>query len=88
MVDKLIAKYPSHGFVIDRTEAKTLFKIVESPTPQMREVYEIFRSLAKMTLAKDEDSWVFFVSTEPQPPVTEPPATEKGAQHAEQGKDG
>ncbi|MQJ01441.1 SppA protein, partial [Escherichia coli] len=28
---KLIASYPSHGFVIDRKEAKELFKCVEHP---------------------------------------------------------
>lgn len=31
---KLVAMYPSHGFVIDRKEARTLFKRVRAPDPQ------------------------------------------------------
>jgi hypothetical protein len=31
-LDRLISQYPTHGFVIDRTEAQTLFKKVRKPT--------------------------------------------------------
>lgn len=30
-LDRLVSKYPSHGFVIDRSEAKELFKSVRAP---------------------------------------------------------
>lgn len=39
---KLIASYPSHGFVIDRKEAKELFKCVESPSGLTEMLYELF----------------------------------------------
>ncbi|EFE22803.1 hypothetical protein EDWATA_02175 [Edwardsiella tarda ATCC 23685] len=39
---KLIASYPSHGFVIDRKEAKELFKCVESPSGFTEALYELF----------------------------------------------
>jgi Serine dehydrogenase proteinase len=32
-LDKLIHTYPTHGFVIDRAEARNLFERVEAPTP-------------------------------------------------------
>ena len=32
-LEKLVSSYPDHGFVIDRTEAKTLFHHVRKPTP-------------------------------------------------------
>lgn len=39
---KLIASYPSHGFVIDRKEARELFHHVESPSGYAEALYEIF----------------------------------------------
>lgn len=39
---KLIASYPSHGFVIDRKEARELFKCVESPSGMTEMLYEFF----------------------------------------------
>ncbi|KHS77821.1 SDH family Clp fold serine proteinase [Pectobacterium brasiliense] len=39
---KLIASYPSHGFVIDRKEARELFKHVESPKGTTESLYEFF----------------------------------------------
>ncbi|HDL7851564.1 TPA: SppA protein [Yersinia enterocolitica] len=39
---KLIASYPSHGFVIDRKEARELFRDVESPSGQSELLYEFF----------------------------------------------
>lgn len=35
---RLIAGYPSHGFVIDRKEAKTLFNNVDHPTPHEEKI--------------------------------------------------
>ncbi|HBC7448621.1 SppA protein [Serratia marcescens] len=39
---KLIASYPSHGFVIDRKEARELFKCVEAPSGITESLYEYF----------------------------------------------
>lgn len=39
---KLIASYPSHGFVIDRKEARELFKDVQSPSGLTETLYEFF----------------------------------------------
>lgn len=39
---KLIASYPSHGFVIDRKEARELFKSVESPAGVTETLYQFF----------------------------------------------
>ena len=33
-LEKLVSGYPDHGFVIDRTEAKSLFNRVRQPTPE------------------------------------------------------
>lgn len=38
---KLIASYPSHGFVIDRKEARELFKCVERPSGATEKLYEL-----------------------------------------------
>lgn len=38
---RLIVSYPSHGFVIDRKEAGTLFKNVREPTPPEVELVEL-----------------------------------------------
>ncbi|EAZ4876749.1 SppA protein [Salmonella enterica] len=39
---KLIAAYPSHGFVIDRKEAKELFQRVERPADLTERLYDFF----------------------------------------------
>lgn len=42
---KLVSSYPSHGFVIDRKEAASLFECVSEPIGQMRELYLWARGL-------------------------------------------
>ncbi|MBC6402290.1 MAG: SppA protein [Hyphomonadaceae bacterium] len=37
-IEKLVSGYPSHGFVIDRTEARDLFESVELPTDELESV--------------------------------------------------
>lgn len=39
---KLIASYPSHGFVIDRKEARELFRNVEKPEGSTEQLYDFF----------------------------------------------
>lgn len=38
-LSKLINNYPTHGFVIDRAEARTLFERVVSPEPEVKALY-------------------------------------------------
>ena len=43
VLNKIIANYPSHGYVIDRKEARELFyRVVEPKTPAIVELYEMF----------------------------------------------
>ena len=53
-LSKLIMEYPSHGFVIDREEAKTLFKRVDKPPPLLFAVAESFKDLAHNMLERDD----------------------------------
>lgn len=41
-LDKLIAGYPSHSFVIDREEAGSLFRLVREPNPEEHKLLEAF----------------------------------------------
>lgn len=42
----LIHGYPSHGFVIDREEAKTIFKNVEAPNDLLKKLIDLLETLA------------------------------------------
>lgn len=42
-LNKLIMGYPTHGFVIDRAEARTLFKNVTAPTDDEKALCDFFR---------------------------------------------
>ena len=45
-VESLISEYPDHGFVIDRKEAERLFRIVEEPSAQLRELSTVLGETA------------------------------------------
>jgi hypothetical protein len=67
----LVESYPDHGFVIDRTEAAEIFKIVKPATKEMGELEE---ALGK--LAHDPIDWergiqyeVRFLTDEPKAPL-------------------
>lgn len=51
---KLIGNYPSHGFVIDRKEAKELFNNVHSPDDETFELYLWAREIIKTHPIEDE----------------------------------
>jgi len=51
---KLIASYPSHGFVIDRKEAKTLFKNVSYPDNETSGLYFWARDIIKHNTIEDK----------------------------------
>lgn len=63
-LERLLVKYPSHGFVIDRDEANDLFIKVEEPCAELEELAKFFKVLADRTLDGD-DNFVYFVSEEP-----------------------
>ncbi len=44
--DRLVSKYPDHGFVIDRKEAETLFERVHSPNPKLQEIIDAMGEVA------------------------------------------
>lgn len=46
-LEKLISNYPSHGFVIDRKEAKSLFKSVTSPDNTTEKLYDWSRTVVE-----------------------------------------
>lgn len=43
VIDYLIAAYPSHSFVIDRTEARELFNFVDCPSKEEAEICHILK---------------------------------------------
>ena len=49
-IRKLVYQYPSHGFVLDLQEARTLFKEVKLPTPAEAELAELVAPLADSVL--------------------------------------
>lgn len=51
---KLIGNYPSHGFVIDRKEAKELFNNVSSPNDETYGLYSWAREIVKNNHINDE----------------------------------
>jgi hypothetical protein len=53
-LDRLIADYPSHGFVIDRCEAETLFHKVREPTPAEYLLSSLIKPLVRDGLAGEE----------------------------------
>lgn len=68
-IENLLAKYPSHGFVIDRKEAGDLFARVDTPDEELAEIMGYFRPMADWMIERD-DNLVVFVSEQPPPPIT------------------
>jgi len=58
-----LAEYPSHGFVIDKSEAKELFNKVESPISELSQVFEMFCSFTEDNFAGKSDPSVIHVRT-------------------------
>lgn len=54
---KLLAGYPSHGFVIDKNEATDLFKSVEEPKPCLEQLGRLFNHHARQSLDENEDPY-------------------------------
>jgi hypothetical protein len=67
-VENLLARYPSHGFVIDRREACDIFAKVEEPSTELKGLMDLFERVLRVTALKDDATYVYFVSSEPAAP--------------------
>lgn len=86
-LNQLIMGYPTHGFVIDRSEARTLFEHVEPPSPAEQVLCEFMRGpLFARSLSGSSAIVIEFTTLfPPDPPEKEPdePAPESVPDTAE-----
>ncbi len=69
-LNHLIEEYPSHGFVIDRNEARKLFKVVRDPSPSEKLLIILLGDKASSpTSGRDATNEPRFLSKEPTPTV-------------------
>jgi len=61
---RLVAGYPSHEFVIDREEAKDLFKNVEDPADSEKAFCELAHTMNRTPLHGPTGPYIFFMSQE------------------------
>jgi hypothetical protein len=67
-IERLVAEYPSHGFVIDRKEVRELFARVEEPSSQLAEAMSYFRPIAAWAIEQNQNL-VVFLCDEPSAPA-------------------
>jgi hypothetical protein len=65
-------KYPPHGFLVYRREARNLFNIVEEPDNELSEIAEFFERISRFYLDKEDESFVWYLS-DPSKPAPMPP---------------
>lgn len=75
-VERLLVKYPSHGFVIDKKEARALFNNVEDPDDELMAIGRQFELIARYYIDRENDTFVWYLSTEASPPAPPPPSPE------------
>lgn len=63
-LERLVAEYPSHGFVIDRKEACELFKRVEAPKSRLEELGELLRPWVEGRMFENDRPSVMFLTQE------------------------
>lgn len=67
-LERLVVGYQSHGFVIDREEARELFKNIEEPTADEKEFCELAHELNRHPLSNPAGPYIFFMNDEvPEP---------------------
>ncbi|MCC7391325.1 SppA protein [Candidatus Sumerlaeota bacterium] len=70
-IERLLSGYPSHGFVIDRTEAQTLFRVVRASTPAEEELARLIRDDSMKTLGSPTAPRIIqYLSPEPPEKAT------------------
>jgi serine dehydrogenase proteinase len=62
-LERLLTSYPSHDFVIDREEAKTLFKNVREPSAEEAALYEALGDFARRPKIRPADARVMFLAS-------------------------
>ncbi len=87
-LNKIITGYPSHGFVIDRLEAETVFENVRESSPDEQQMFD---SLGNTILHPYPKRWIMFLSTEvkePQENDSTKAEKDKGNDYAPEGTGG
>ena len=85
-LEQLTFGYPSHNFVIDRREARNLFKVVERPNDQLLALADYFRPMAEDCL-NERSPLSAFLTMERDATVEKEPE-EKGHVRGQQGNRG
>jgi hypothetical protein len=63
----LVSGYPSHGSVIDRDEARNLFKSVRPPTKDEGKIYEYLRPDVQAVTESDDEPLIRPITSAPPP---------------------
>lgn len=80
---RLLAKYPSHGFVIDRVESDELFKTISDPPEDVMEITNFFETIGEIYI-DDGPNYFYYLNDElPLPPAPAAAAKAKGAANKE-----
>jgi len=72
-LERLLSRYPSHDFVIDRVEVEELFEKIEEPTPELIELYYSYETWADY-YEKQGQPYCFWLNEQPPEPSTPPPS--------------
>jgi hypothetical protein len=75
-LSRLVAGYPSHTFVIDRAEAKDLFKSIQDPAEGEEEFFNQVQSMSRKPLDNRAEPYIFFMND------PEAPDDQSAVQHA------
>lgn len=86
-LERLLAKYPTHGVVIDRREADEIFKEIKDPPEDVLELAEFCRRIGDIYL-DGERSYFYYLNPEPPPPAAPEPKAKGGVKGGDGGKDG
>lgn len=63
-LEKLVANYPSHGFVIDRKEARTIFTKVEKPTGMLLQLAQALYAAGRAQINAETPQIFYIPSTQ------------------------
>lgn len=81
-LNQLVSEYPDHGFVIDRTEAKTLFNRVRQPTQDESDLFQEIEFFCDVQVGR-KFAFIGYLNEE-RPPL--PQGAPKGANDASNGE--
>ncbi|MER2492342.1 SDH family Clp fold serine proteinase [Catenovulum sediminis] len=82
-LNQLISSYPSHGFVIDRDEVKSLFKNVKDAEIEIEYLMRIIRESLEHSKIACEDLIKAYVEVEPKKGETNDSNSNQGQENAE-----